>query len=134
MSFSVTAPAGNTVVANGALSRVENSSASTKTWSYTEGVPIPPYCMIVAVGDFAQIEAPTRDVTPLTYYVPQSERAFASKGFAPAGPSLKFFSQTVAPYPYEKLALIVGATRFGGWKIPARLCFAGSFESGIAEP
>ena len=135
VSFSVTAPAGNTVVANGALSRVENSSASTKTWSYSEGVPIPPYCMIVAVGDFAQIEGPTRDVTPLTYYVPHSYRAFAPQGFAPAGPSLKFFSQTVAPYPYEKLALIVGATRFGGMENSNAIVFSpGSFESGMAEP
>ena len=31
------------------------------------------------------------------------------------------FRETVATYPYEKLALIVGATRFGGMETPAQL-------------
>ena len=46
------------------------------------------------------------------------------QGFAPAEPSLKFFSETVAPYPYEKLALIVGATRFGGMENSGAIVFS----------
>jgi aminopeptidase N len=34
-----------------------------------------------------------------------------------------FFSQTVAPYPYEKLALIIGATRFGGMENSSAIVF-----------
>src|SRR2546425_8338433 len=34
--------------------------------------------------------------------------------FRSASSAVSFFSQTIAPYPYEKLALIIGATRFGG--------------------
>jgi aminopeptidase N len=45
------------------------------------------------------------------------------QGFAPANPSLKFFSQTVAPYPYEKLALIIGATQFGGMENSSAIVF-----------
>jgi len=45
------------------------------------------------------------------------------QGFAPAAPSLKFFSQTIAPYPYEKLALIIGATRFGGMENSSAIVF-----------
>jgi aminopeptidase N len=122
VSFTVTAPAKNTVVANGQLGRIQNSPRNTRTWSYTESVPIPPYCMIIAVGQFAQV-VPTRHETPLSYYVPQSDKKFAMQGFAPANPSLKFFSQTVAPYPYEKLALIVGATRFGGMENSSAIVF-----------
>jgi aminopeptidase N len=123
VTFSITAPASNEVVANGGLARVENPSSTTRTWTYTEAVPIPPYCMIVAVGDFARIESSTREVTPLSYYVPQPDRPFAMQGFAPANPSLKFFAQTIAPYPYEKLALIVGATRFGGMENSSAIVF-----------
>jgi aminopeptidase N len=123
VSFSITAPSGNSVVANGAFTRVEETSRTTRTWTYTEAVPIPPYCMIVAVGDFALIEPSSREVTPLSYYVPQPDRAYAMQGFAPANPSLKFFSQTVAPYPYEKLALIIGATRFGGMENSSAIVF-----------
>jgi aminopeptidase N len=124
VAFSITAPARDTVVANGKLDRVENTSNTTRTWTYIESVPIPPYCMIIAVGEFARLEPPGREVTPLAYYVSTSDKDFAAQGFAPANPSLKFFSQTIAPYPYEKLALIVGATRFGGMENSSAIVFS----------
>jgi aminopeptidase N len=124
VTFSVTAPARDLVVANGKLDRVENSSGMSRTWTYTESVPIPPYCMIIAVGDFAVIQPQTQEVTPLSYYVPRPDKSFALQGFAAANPSLKFFSQTVAPYPYEKLALILAATRFGGMENSGAIVFS----------
>src|SRR6266849_562342 len=124
VSFSITAPWRDTVVANGKLERVENASNTTRTWTYVESVPIPPYCMVIAVGEFARLEPPTREVPPLAYYVPTPDKEFAMQGLAPSIPSLRFFSQTIAPYPYEKLALIVGATRFGGMENSSAIVFA----------
>jgi len=130
VNFTVTAPARTLVVANGRLDRVETFSDNTKAWSYTEGVPIPPYCMIIAAGEFAQIIPPEQEVTGLSYYVPLPDKDLAIRGFSPANPSLKFFSQTIAPYPYEKLALIVGATRFGGMENSSAIVFTSSlFDS-----
>ena len=130
VDFTVTAPARTIVVANGRLDRVETVSEGTKTWRYTEGVPIPPYCMIIAAGEFAQLTSTEQGVTPLSYYVPMPDKPFAIQGFSSANPSLKFFSQTVAPYPYEKLALIVGATRFGGMENSSAIVFTGTlFDS-----
>jgi aminopeptidase N len=114
ITFNVTAPAGQEVVANGRLDNVETTGTGQRTWTYSEGVPVPPYCMIIGVGQFAKIEPAERALTPLSYYVPVSERELAQKGFSSAIPSVEFFTEKVAPYPYEKLALIVGATRFGG--------------------
>jgi aminopeptidase N len=122
VTFSITAPAHDLVVANGKLDRVDNASTTTRTWTYVEAVPIPPYCMIIAVGDFALVEPP-REATPLAYYVPLTDKDFALQGFAAASPSLKFFSQTIGPYPYEKLALIIGATRFGGMENSSAIVF-----------
>ncbi|MCM3906179.1 MAG: M1 family metallopeptidase [Pyrinomonadaceae bacterium] len=124
VSFSVTAPERNVVVANGRLDAVQTVSPGTRTWTYTESAPIPPYCMIIAAGQFAKIEPSTPASTSLSYYVPHSNRNFATQGFAPASPSLKFFNQTVAPYPYEKLALIVGSTRFGGMENSGAIVFS----------
>lgn len=121
--FTVTAPERNLVVANGAFDKVETTASGTRTWSYTERSPIPPYCMIIAVGQFALIKPDGPTITPLSYYVPQSDKDFALRGFAPANPSLKLFSETIAPYPYEKLALIVGATRFGGMENSSAIVF-----------
>jgi aminopeptidase N len=80
--------------------------------------------MIIAVGKFARLEPPAPEVTQLTYFVPTPDSDFAMQGFAPANPSLKFFSQTIASYPYEKLALIVGATRFGGMENSSAIVFS----------
>ena len=123
VTFNITAPAREEVVANGRLDHVETSTNGQRTWTFTEGVPIPPYCMIIGVGQFAKLEPSQPAVTPLSYYVPHSESHLAQQGFAPAIPSLQFFSQTVAPYPYEKLALIVGATRFGGMENSSAIVF-----------
>jgi aminopeptidase N len=124
VNFTVTAPARDTVVANGQLTATRNNSDATRTWTYTEARPIPPYCMIIAVGEYAQSEPTTKAVTPLAYYVPQTDRDYAVQGFSAAPDALSLFSERVAPYPYEKLALIVGATRFGGMENSSAIVFA----------
>ena len=83
VTFNITAPANQEVVANGKLDHVETTASGQRTWTYSEGVPIPPYCMIIAVGQFAKVAPVERAVTPLSYYVPLSERDLALKGFSP---------------------------------------------------
>ena len=134
VTFNITAPANQEVVANGKLDHVETSANGQRTWTYSEGVPIPPYCMIIAVGQFAKVEPVERAVTPLSYYVPLSERDLALKGFSPAAPVLQFFANTVAPYPYEKLALIVGATRFGGMENSSAIVLTSNLFNRAATP
>jgi len=116
VNFSVNVPGDVIVVSNGRLAGIR-SFANLMNWEWRQGTPIPPYCMIIAVGKFERItprDALSRRLPPLAYFVPQSDRADALRGFSAAPPTLDFFSRTVAPYPYEKLDHIVGATRFGG--------------------
>lgn len=122
VSFTVTAPQRYQVIANGKFITT-TGNAATSHWKFEEAKAIPPYCMIIAVNQGAIINTPYAAV-PLMYNVPQKDRDYAPKGFAPAAPALSFFSQTVAPYPYEKLALIVGATRFGGMENSSAIVFA----------
>src|SRR5689334_24071258 len=129
ITFNITAPGGQEVVANGRLDHVETNASGQRTWTYSEGVPIPPYCMIIGVGHFARVEPSARTLTPLSYYVPLSERELAQKGFSPSIPTLEFFTQKVAPYPYEKLALIVGATRYGGMENSSAIVFTSTMFS-----
>jgi aminopeptidase N len=124
VTFTVTAPTRDLVVANGKLERVQTTTHGARTWTYTEHVPIPPYCMIVGVGEFAKLAENKSATTSLSYYVPQSDGKFAEKGFAPAAPSLKLFGEIVEAYPYEKLALIIGATRFGGMENSSAIVFS----------
>jgi aminopeptidase N len=127
ITFNVSAPNRDIVVANGHLTKVETSDAGTKTWTYSESAPIPPYCMIIGVGEFARIEAPQSPVSPLSFYVPQSDAAYAPKGFSSAASALQMFNEKVGPYPYEKLALIIGATRFGGMENSSAIVFPSTF-------
>jgi aminopeptidase N len=80
--------------------------------------------MIIAVGEFAQVTPPQQDITPLAYYVPLPEKEIALSGFSASYPSLKYFTQTVGQYPYEKLAMIVGSTRFGGMENSTAIVFS----------
>jgi aminopeptidase N len=136
VNFTVTTPARYIVVANGQLMATRNNAGTTRTWTYTESRPIPPYCMIIAVGEYAQSEPQPNTSPPLSYYVPQTDRDFAVRGFSAAPAALQFFSERVAPFPYEKLALIVGATRFGGMENSSAIVFSGNlFNTPVdAEP
>jgi aminopeptidase N len=125
VSFTIVAPTRETVVANGKfIASTTNAATSSTTWKFEEAKPIPAYCMVIAVSEGAKLNATEPTVTPLSYYVPQRDRAYAPKGFSAAAPALAFFSETVAPYPYEKLALIIGATRFGGMENSSAIVFS----------
>ena len=112
--FTVTAAAINAAVANGVLESSRDNPGATKTWVFSESRPVSPYNMVVAVGRFATAQLKTNAPVPISYYVPQSDRKYAAQGFSTAAPALATFSDLIAPYPYGKLALIVGATKFGG--------------------
>jgi len=122
VSFTITAPQRYQVIANGQFIAL-NGNAATSHWKFEESKPIPPYCMIVAVNQGAIINSPDKAVTNLIFNVPQRDLVYAPKGFSSAASSLAFFSQTIATYPYEKLALIVGATRFGGMENSSAIVF-----------
>ncbi len=123
VSFTVAAPPRELVVANGQFMTMTRNGAAPTVWRFEEAKPIPAYCMVIAVSEGSKIEATETSLTPLSFYVPKKDAAFAPKGFSPAAPAVAFFSQTVAPYPYEKLALIVGATRFGGMENSSAIVF-----------
>ena len=129
--FTVTAPTRDVVVANGALEQTRSNSNTTRTWVWNERIPISPYCMIIAVGDFALVEPAQQAAPRLSYYVPQSDGRFAMQGFAASLPSLKYFSETVGPFSYEKLAMIVGATRYGGMENSSAIVFGRNLFEGF---
>src|SRR5438128_4446021 len=128
VTFAVSAPQRYEVVANGKFITL-TGNAATSHWKFDETKPIPPYCMIVAVNEGALINSPDHTTTNLLYNVPQRDREYAPKGFASSAPALAFFSQTIAPYPYEKLALIIGATQFGGMENSSAIVFPSNIFS-----
>ena len=125
--FSVTASGANSAVANGVLVSERKNSDGTKTWVFSEARKVSPYNMVVVVGRFAVATISGKDRIPITYYVPPSDGKYAAKGFAPAVPSVAIFSNLIAPYPYKKLALIVGTTQFGGMENANTIVFTTNY-------
>src|SRR5207253_8317324 len=79
VAFIVSAPQREIVVANGRFVNVTGSAAVSR-WRYEESRLIPPYCMVIAVNQGARVDAEGPAVTPLSYYIPQRDRAYAAKG------------------------------------------------------
>ena len=139
VNFTVTAPSPYKVVASGQLTSIRSAThegpVATRTWAYKESRPISPYCMVIAVGEYAMFESPVKTAVPLYYYVPQTDRGPAPRGFSSAPQTLEFFSELIAPFPYEKLALIVGATRFGGMENASAIVLTGGlFSTAVDAP
>src|SRR6266704_506595 len=122
VSFTVTDPQRDAVVANGKFINI-TGNAVTSHWRYEEAKAIPPYCMVIIINEGVKVDATKQTVTPLSYHVSQRDRSYATKGFSPAAPAVAFFSETVAPYPYEKLGLIIGATKYGGMENSSPIVF-----------
>ncbi len=123
VSFTVSAPQRYEVIANGKFVTL-TGNAVTSHWKFDEAKAIPPYCMVITANQGVIINSPDKSVTNLMFNVAQRDREYAPKGFAGAAPALAFFNETIAPYPYEKLALIIGATQFGGMENSSAIVFA----------
>ena len=122
VSFTVAAPQREIVIANGRFVNIAGNAA-TSLWRYEETRPIPPYCMVIVVNEGARVDANEKSLTPLSFYVPQRDRSYAAKGFSPAAPAVSLFSEMIATYPYEKLGLIIGATKYGGMENSSAIVF-----------
>jgi aminopeptidase N len=151
VSWSVSAPSGRKVVANGVLAEeadlppgvqlegmpVGGTPRTLTRW--TERHPIPVYLMTIAVAPLVRFDlgvsacGAARDsscVSQMVYTAPE-QRAAMPGDFAHADDILTYFSHLVAPFPYEKLAHLQSSTRFGGMENASAIFYAdGGFRKG----
>jgi aminopeptidase N len=125
VTWTVRAPRGRTVVANGTLVETRTLGTGRRARVLTrwrETKPIAPYLMVIAAGPFAKLDlgdtacglSEMRKCVAQSVYVAPEQRRVLPGAFAKAGDIVKFFATQVAPFPYEKLAHVQSATRFGG--------------------
>jgi aminopeptidase N len=135
VSWTVRAPTGRTVVANGTLLGVRelggrNARSSETRWR--EALPIPTYLMVIGAGPLVSVPLATTgcaqpDVSrcvPQSVYVMPENRAWLPGPFAAAAPIVALFERLVGPFPYEKLAHVQSATRFGGMENASAIFYA----------
>lgn len=132
--FTVHAPAAWRVIANG---RLVTEGAVTPpdalgpagdrlSWVWEVGVPISTYNMVIGAADMVvtpvglaacgQAPMSPRDdgcIEVTTWLFPESVES-GSPSFRRAAEMVDYFTETFGPFPFEKLANVQSATRFGG--------------------
>jgi aminopeptidase N len=136
VEFAVRVPSGWQVVANGvridAQGRELRGGFATDAAPPADGVwrwrmtqPVPTYLMVIgatrfhvrAVDDCARggiTSRRTDGCVPTGFWAFPEDSANAARIFRRAGEMLAYFAAQIAPFPYDRLAHVQSATRFGG--------------------
>ncbi len=135
VSWTVRAPAGRTVVANGTLLGVRtlgSRGARSSETRWREALPIPTYLMVIGAGPLESVplattgcaQADASRCVPQSVYVMPENREWLPGPFAAAASIVALFERLVGPFPYEKLAHVQSATRFGGMENASAIFYA----------
>ena len=147
--FTVHAPEAWEVVANGRLvaepfatrNIALGEGSDRMTWIWETTVPISPYNMVIGATDFvvdlvgtaacgrAPLASRPDGCIEVTYWVFAPDVENAARKFARAAEMVDFFTQTIGPFPFEKLANVQSATRFGGMENASAIFYS---EQGVA--
>jgi len=122
--FSIVAPAGWRVVANGVRKRTD-----TEGDYWDEKHPIPVYTMVIGAGEFTvSTHRPVisgRDTIPIEVWTYPEDSAFAdSVPFRRATEIVEVMQRLIGPFPYEKLAHVQSSTKFGGMENSSAIFYA----------
>lgn len=132
VSWNVTAPAARTVVANGVLvDRTPLRDGRVRT-RWRESHPIAVYLMVIAaaplseypLGETACGFGADHGCVPQFVYTAPEQRPTLPGAFAQAGEIVRYFASLVGQFPYEKLAHLQSATRFGGMENATAIFYA----------
>ena len=129
VDFRVRVPAEYEVVSNGTLV-ADSTVGNLRLSHWRSDVPLPPKVMIVGAADFAVDTVATIDGVPVQSWVYPEDREPGFKDLGQAPPILRFFEENVGPYPYEKLANVQSATRYGGMENAAAIFYS---EESVAD-
>ncbi|MBW8771155.1 MAG: M1 family metallopeptidase [Gemmatimonadetes bacterium] len=133
VSWTVRAPTGRTVVANGVLLGTKPVGAGRTETKWREGRPIPPSLMVIGAGplvryDLGETACRNGDraqcVQQSVYVLPENT-SWLPGAFQSAGPIVAMFQELVGPFPYEKLAHLQSNTRFGGMENASNIFYDG---------
>jgi aminopeptidase N len=114
VEFVVTAPVKYQVVSNGVQIEETNLPDGRKRTHFSADEVLPTKVMVVGVGEFAvQLSGYSKGI-PVSAWVFPDQRDAGFKEYGKAVAVLDYFSDLIAPYPFDKLANVQSRTRFGG--------------------
>jgi aminopeptidase N len=129
VAFSVTAPARYDVVANGRMGNTIPLPDGRKLTQWTEAKPIPTYCMAIGIAEFSVAQHGETAGVPLVWYSYPQDFDVVARKFSGTDSILAYFSQMIAPYPYEKLAQVQSTIGMGAMENSSAIFYGeSSFE------
>ncbi|KAF0149256.1 MAG: metallopeptidase [Ignavibacteria bacterium] len=133
VSFFVTVPKKYEVICNGDL--VERILVENEKVKYVYNIkePIPTYCMVVGVCDFAITKTKTKSGIPVYYYTYPEDSLNAVKGFNRAADMLTFYEEIIGTFPFSRLSIVQSSTAFGGMENSSVIFFAEKSSSFTGE-
>ncbi|HUA59320.1 MAG TPA: M1 family metallopeptidase [Verrucomicrobiae bacterium] len=113
--FLITAPSRYQVVANGVLVESIDVGDGRRMWHWKQSVPIASWLNNIGVAQFAVRHFATVKGIPLATWVFHQDRDAGIVSLeTPMRQAIEFFSESVGPYPYEKLGGVQAAGMGGG--------------------
>lgn len=113
--FIVTAPSEYKVISNGKLVEEKKLADSFTLTHWSEEIALSTKVMVIGVAKFAvkQYEDSPPGI-PVSAWVYPQDSITGFRNYSVAPDIVKFFSNYIAPYPYNKLANVQSKTIFGG--------------------
>jgi len=124
VEVAVVAPERFDVVAPGRLRETRALLDGRRLTRWSQSIPIPTYCMVIGVAEFAVEPAGVVAGVPLSIWAYPQDRAAAARKFGRSALVLQFLIDTVGPYPFEKLAQVQSTTRIGGMENASAIFYA----------
>ena len=131
----VTAPVHYQVISNGRLIKETILPDNKKLTHWKEDIPLSTKVMVIGVANFAvkQFEDSPKEIPVSAWVYPQdSVKGFQNYSVAPG--ILKFLSDYIGTYPFNKLANVQSTTIFGGMENASAIFYSeGSVSSQSVE-
>ena len=113
--FIVTAPSQYKVISNGRIEEEKDLPGNKKLTHWTEEVALSTKVMVIGVAKFAikEFEDSPPNI-PVSAWVYPQDSVMGFRNYSVAPSIVKFYSDYIGPYPYNKLANVQSKTIFGG--------------------
>ena len=130
VAFEVTAPDAYQLVANGRLEERTDRPGPTTVTRYRTQAPLPMKVVVIGAARFATDYPGAAAGVPLESWVYPQSRSAGFEQMAQAGRIVRFFSERLGPFPFEKLANVESKTRYGGMENAGAIFYS---ENAVAE-
>ncbi len=130
VEFKVVAPEKYQVVSNGFQLEESNLENKEKLTVWKENVPISTKIMVIGVARFAVLNNGNFIEIPVSSWVFPQNRENGFLDYSVGDKPLKYFSELIGPYSYEKLAHVQSNTRYGGMENAGCIFYAENSVTG----